>query len=88
MGGICDILKYHRIKRKNHMKLFIIRHGDPNYALDTLTERGWREAELLRDRLMRENITKVYLSPPRTRAGHRKAVPLLIGTDRGDEGLA
>ena len=45
------------------MKLFIIRHGDPNYALDTLTERGWREAELLRDRLMRENITKVYLSP-------------------------
>ena len=34
------------------MKLFIIRHGDPNYALDTLTERGWREAELLRDRLM------------------------------------
>ncbi len=45
------------------MKLFIIRHGDPDYANDTLTERGWREAELLRDRMLRENITKVYLSP-------------------------
>lgn len=45
------------------MKLFIIRHGDPDYSIDSLTERGWREAELLRDRLMKENITKVYLSP-------------------------
>ena len=45
------------------MKLFIIRHGDPDYDNDTLTERGWQEAELLKERLLRDNITKVYCSP-------------------------
>lgn len=45
------------------MKLFIIRHGDPDYEHDTLTERGWQEAALLRQRLLREDLTKVYLSP-------------------------
>ncbi len=45
------------------MKLFIIRHGDPDYSHDSLTERGQKEAELLRDRLLGENITKVYSSP-------------------------
>ena len=45
------------------MKLFIIRHGDPDYEHDTLTERGWAEAHLLCDRLMKEQITKVYVSP-------------------------
>lgn len=45
------------------MKLFIIRHGDPDYSIDSLTERGRREAALLCDRLMRENITRVYCSP-------------------------
>ena len=45
------------------MKLFIIRHGDPDYAHDTLTERGVKEAELLKDRLLRDNISKVYCSP-------------------------
>ncbi|MCQ2425999.1 MAG: histidine phosphatase family protein [Lachnospiraceae bacterium] len=45
------------------MKLFIIRHGDPDYAHDTLTERGWEEARLLGERLMKENITKVFCSP-------------------------
>ena len=45
------------------MKLYIIRHGDPDYEHDTLTERGWQEAELLSERLMREKIDKIYLSP-------------------------
>lgn len=45
------------------MKIFIIRHGDPDYKTDSLTERGQKEAELLCDRLMKENITKVYCSP-------------------------
>ncbi len=45
------------------MKLLIIRHGDPDYEHDTLTERGWAEARLLSDRLMKENVTKVYCSP-------------------------
>lgn len=44
------------------MKLLIIRHGDPDYAIDGLTEKGRREAELLADRLARENIEAVYCS--------------------------
>lgn len=45
------------------MRLLIIRHGDPDYAADSLTEKGWREAALLRDRLVREDITAFYCSP-------------------------
>lgn len=45
------------------MKLLIIRHGDPDYAHDTLTEKGRREAELLKDRLVQHPITAVYCSP-------------------------
>lgn len=45
------------------MKLLIIRHGDPNYSIDSLTEKGWREAELLSDRLSRLDITDFYVSP-------------------------
>ena len=45
------------------MKLLIIRHGDPDYALDSLTDRGWREAELLADRLSGLEIAAFYVSP-------------------------
>ena len=45
------------------MKLLLIRHGDPDYTIDSLTSRGWREAELLADRLAKENITAFYQSP-------------------------
>lgn len=65
------------------MKLFVIRHGDPNYAIDSLTERGWREAELLRDRLMKEKITKVYLSP--LGRAQDTAKPFLYSSGLGSE---
>ena len=45
------------------MRLLIIRHGDPNYELDTLTQRGWKEAELLSERLSKQSIQYFYLSP-------------------------
>ena len=45
------------------MRLLIIRHGDPDYAADSLTEKGWREAELLKERLLKEPITAFYCSP-------------------------
>lgn len=32
------------------MKIIFIRHGEPNYEIDSLTEKGWREAELLSKR--------------------------------------
>lgn len=45
------------------MKLLIIRHGDPDYAIDSLTEKGWREAELLARRLTAADIDAFYVSP-------------------------
>lgn len=33
------------------MKLLIIRHAEPDYSIDSLTEKGWKEAELLAERL-------------------------------------
>ncbi len=45
------------------MRLLIIRHGDPDYRIDNLTEKGKVEAELLSQRLARENLTHIYCSP-------------------------
>lgn len=45
------------------MRLMFIRHADPDYEHDTLTEKGWREAELLADRLEKESIDAFYVSP-------------------------
>ena len=45
------------------MKLLIIRHGEPDYSIDSLTPKGWREARLLADRLCRERIDAFYVSP-------------------------
>lgn len=45
------------------MKLLIVRHGDPDYSIDSLTETGWREAELLAERLSKLNVKEFYVSP-------------------------
>ena len=45
------------------MKLIFIRHGEPNYEIDSLTEKGWREAELLSKRTVKWNVTDFYCSP-------------------------
>ena len=45
------------------MKLLIIRHGDPDYEKDSLTERGWREAEALADRMEKTEVAAFYVSP-------------------------
>ncbi len=46
------------------MKLLIIRHGDPDYEHDSLTETGWNEAKLLAVRLYKtESIKEFYVSP-------------------------
>ena len=45
------------------MKLLIIRHGDPDYSIDSLTEKGWKEAELLKKRLLKLDISAFYVSP-------------------------
>ena len=45
------------------MKLIFIRHGEPDYKKDSLTEKGWREAEILADRTALWNVTDFYCSP-------------------------
>ena len=45
------------------MKLLIIRHGDPDYANDSLTETGRIEAELLSKRMQKLDIKAFYVSP-------------------------
>lgn len=45
------------------MRILIIRHGDPDYEKDSLTEKGWREAELLADRIAKLEVRAFYVSP-------------------------
>ncbi len=45
------------------MRILIIRHGDPDYKNDCLTEKGKREALLLAEKLKKEKIAAFYTSP-------------------------
>ena len=45
------------------MKILFIRHGDPDYERDSLTEKGRREAEYLAERLSKLDIAAFYTSP-------------------------
>ena len=52
------------------MKVLIIRHGEPDYVNDSLTEKGWREAEYLSEMLVTQLSEQVqsghvhfYMSP-------------------------
>lgn len=45
------------------MKLLIIRHGDPDYSIDSLTPTGWKEAELLADKMEKLDVKAFYVSP-------------------------
>ncbi len=61
------------------MKLMIIRHGDPDYEHDSLTEQGRREALVLAKRLHSVPITAVYCSP----LGRAKLTASYTLADRG-----
>ena len=45
------------------LKLLIVRHGDPDYSIESLTEKGWREAEYLSQRLVKTPADYYYCSP-------------------------
>ena len=45
------------------MKLIIVRHAEPDYSIDSLTEKGFIEAELLSERLSKLDIDAFYCSP-------------------------
>ena len=45
------------------MRLLLVRHGEPNYELDCLTDWGHRQAEVAAKRLMEEGIDEIFSSP-------------------------
>ena len=45
------------------MKLIFVRHAEPDYTIDSLTEKGWREAEILSHRVAKWKIKDIYCSP-------------------------
>ena len=45
------------------MKLLIVRHGDPDYDIDSLTEKGWKEVEYLSQKLSKLDVKAFYVSP-------------------------
>lgn len=45
------------------MRIVFVRHGEPNYEKDCLTERGHEQAKIAAERLRNEDITEIYASP-------------------------
>ena len=45
------------------MLLYVIRHGEPDYTTDTLTELGVKQAELLSERLAPVKFDRIFSSP-------------------------
>ena len=45
------------------MRLYIIRHADPDYPNNTITDRGHREAQALAQRMAKASLARIYSSP-------------------------
>ena len=45
------------------MRIIFVRHGEPDYTRDSLTEKGWREARFLSQRISKWKVTQFYCSP-------------------------
>ena len=45
------------------LRILLIRHAEPDYSVDSLTPKGWKEAELLSRRLVNYDIRDFYVSP-------------------------
>lgn len=45
------------------MKIIFIRHAEPDYSIDSLTEKGWREAEILSERVKDWKVDRFFVSP-------------------------
>lgn len=63
------------------MELYIIRHGDPDYAHDTLTPRGWEEAEKLGPRMAALQPTDIFCSPRGRAQDTAKPTCRLLGAE-------
>lgn len=48
---------------EDQMRIVFVRHGEPDYSRDCLTETGKRQAAAAAKRLVREGISSIYASP-------------------------
>ena len=62
------------------MRLLIVRHGDPDYEPDTVTQAGAKEADALAALMRREQIDHFYVSP--MGRAKRTIAPTLEAMDR------
>lgn len=67
------------------MKIWIVRHGDPDYSIDSLTEKGKKQADLLAETLMKHHFDEIYLSP--LGRAQRTAKPYLELSKRQPDGV-
>ena len=51
------------MKERCIMKIILIRHGDPDYEKDCITELGHKQVKVAAQRLLKEEIDEVYSSP-------------------------
>ncbi len=60
IGSVYTIEKH---MESDTMRIMIVRHADPDYIVDSLTETGWIEAELLSERMIKIPTKEYYVSP-------------------------
>lgn len=46
-----------------HMRIIFVRHGEPDYSVDGLSERGIKEAMITAERIKKWNVKDYYVSP-------------------------
>ena len=61
------------------MRIIFIRHGEPDYVHDCLTERGRIQAKAAADRLKEEGIEEIFSSPLGRAAETAQAAAGLLG---------
>lgn len=67
------------------MYLYIVRHGEPDYTTDTLTERGQQQAAAVGRRLAAARIDRVFSSPLGRARETAEPTCRLLGLDCGIE---
>lgn len=61
------------------MRIIFIRHGEPDYEYDTLTETGFKQAQIVAQRLKDENIDEIWSSTNGRAVNSAKPTAELLG---------
>ena len=70
------------------MLLYIVRHGDPDYKTDTLTDRGVVQAEAVGKRIAASKIDRIFSSPLGRARQTAEPAARILGLDINIEGWA